>query len=695
MNLSAMLEDLQLMLAGVNATEGYAIFALNPEGQVILWNDAAELLTGYQDGEITHKPFSVFYSSEHVNLSDKLAQATSQSFIEEETQWKRKDDKHILVKLKLIAVYEKQKLLGFAVLSQDITAIKKNQNKLLLALNTAQMGFLDWDIVGNIITLDKPAFSLFGLPLESENLSFNLDSFINFFHPDDRVQVAKEIQTAFLNKESLELQYRIVWPDKSVHFLMCRGYIIRDKENTALSLILVCTDITARKQLEEKQHAIAEAYQRQLIQLVDTLCHEIRNPLTGIYGATELLQVKLKEMEALFNEAEILGKSNISFAEYIAEFNDLIETLIQCAQQQKFIVDDVLELSRLKNKKLALNQMSFNPKNLLKQISHMFSPQFKKKYLKININTPDTDFWVDGDPARLTQIISNLLTNALKFTQEGGIEISLNYELSHNDAILSFKVKDTGIGMTQEEQEKLFQDYVQANEKIYTEYGGSGLGLSISKKLIELMGGKISLTSEKGKGTQFEFTIICKNFSIEKPISTAPTSSDVGDTTPKNILVVDDNSLNQKILSNYLRGGGHSVQTASNGEQAVELSKNHEFDIIFMDINMPGMNGLIATSTIRNWEQTNNLTPVWIIGASGDARPEQQKAALSCGMNDYLVKPYNKETVYKKINTAILSKMPQKDISIKLSTSDVSLVNQLGTATASPSMQSNLQPNAQ
>jgi len=431
---------------------------------------------------------------------------------------------------------------------------------------------------------------------------------------------------------------------------------------------------------ETSKALAAEEYKQHMEDFVNTICHEIRNPLNGIYGGVDLLQQTITETETLHTQcvSKPPSQHDIQLAQKLQSLKEMVANVGQCATQQKIIVDDVLDFSKIQSNKIEIQTIPFNAMQVLQTVMQMFNPQLAMKNLDLKLNLDRVNLWVKGDPHRLTQIITNLVSNSIKFTHAGHITVAAHAtEAPNGGVVLEFSVEDTGIGMTPEEQAQLFRKFVQANRHIGTRYGGTGLGLAISKRLVELMGGNIAVFSERGKGSRFTFTVRTIKLTLEemfqynllntnrkRSLSTIPTSpthaQDTEGKESKNILVVEDNVINQQILLRYLQNAGHFCTVASNGLEALEQFQKFKFDLIFMDIEMPGMNGLVATQEIRKLEAGSHRAPVPIVGLSGNARKEQIEAAKAVGMSDYLTKPYHKDDLYKILATHVEDQTPTK-----------------------------------
>jgi PAS domain S-box-containing protein len=424
------------------------------------------------------------------------------------------------------------------------------------------------------------------------------------------------------------------------------------------------TRIMAIQQTEKHQRKLAEAaekHRRNQEQFIDTMCHELRNPLNGIYGNVDFLQSSTSAMERMIREASPQALENTFQTKILRQLEDHKESLKvieACARYQKIIADDVLNLSKLEAGKVELNLIDFDLIQLVRGAVRMLETQANQKQICLNLKLPSSCLRVKGDPNRLTQVLLNLVSNALKFTLEKGDVIVSLLVLEETPAYteFQFRVKDTGIGMSEAEQNKLFDRFVQASPKISMDYGGSGLGLVISKKLIELMEGKIEVKSKKWKGTQFSFTIKLAPAPLleedEKPTPIHPVTSKKLNSLagrPLHILIAEDNLINQKILVKQLKQAGHICYVANNGQEACEIHGKTPLDLIFMDIEMPVKNGFEATQAIRQKEQAFLRPPIPIIGLSGNARLEHKEEALSMGMDDYITKPYDREKLLETI----------------------------------------------
>ena len=540
-------------------------------------------------------------------------------------------------------------------LQQTNISLAKSEKNYRTLTAISPVGIFHIDKAGQVTYFNQKGYEMLGLTAE-EALG---EKWAQALHPEDKAGVLQLWDKTKQGEiERFKAEYRFLRKDGSIVWIA--GEVIPEKDSSGViqSYIGTITDITELRNLEKERHEAAEKYRQQLEQFTDTLCHELRNPLNGIYGNVSLLIPLLATLEESIRKVNVQVLSTTFRDEClttITEFQKGVEYIKQCAKYQKVIMDDVLNLSKLEAKKVQLNEENLEPKKVIQEVVSMLAADISRKKLKLNLEFGYPDICVIGDSTRLAQVLINLLSNAIKFTPEKG-EITLGLRLleqTTDHTILQFMVKDTGMGMIKEEQDQLFQRFAQASSKIFKEHGGSGLGLVISKDLVELMGGKITVESKKGQGTQFTFTINCKNAEKEEQrITESKLVTKVGQAPADlQILIVEDNLINQQILRKQLEQAGYRCQVANHGQEALELFKATPINFIFMDLEMPVMNGLEATKAIRELEKGKEWQrpEVPIIGLSGNVRPEQMDEALGTGMNDYLAKPYERAQLLEKI----------------------------------------------
>jgi len=385
--------------------------------------------------------------------------------------------------------------------------------------------------------------------------------------------------------------------------------------------LLFILDITERRRMEEelrRARTAAEEAARAKTEFVTNVSHEIRTPMNGIIGFTQLA----------LN------------AEPTPEQREYLNTVETSAQALLGIINNILDFSKIESGRLELERLSFSLRECLEAARMTVSPEAIRKGLELTIETaPEVPDALAGDPGKLRQVVLNLLGNGLKFTEHGSVTLRVSMEeAAGRRAILHFTVEDTGIGIPPEKQARVFEPFRQVDGSVTRKYGGTGLGLAISAKLVEIMGGRIWLESEPGRGTKFHFT--CR-FDLAQAEVTAPRKAAAvpAGHTLLSILVTDDNPTNRTLASLLLKKYGHTVVTAANGVEAVERVAEHRFDLVLMDLQMPEMDGFQALAEIRKLEgRLGRHIPV--VAMTAHAVEGEREHCLEAGMDDYLSKPY-------------------------------------------------------
>ncbi len=385
----------------------------------------------------------------------------------------------------------------------------------------------------------------------------------------------------------------------------------------------------ARKVLIEKQAAEAANQSKSLF--LANMSHEIRTPLNGIMGFLRLLA----KTELTPIQREYLDTTEVS------------------AKVLMTVINDILDFSKIEAGKVSLEQIDIELKSLIREIISLHSANARNKGLDLSFEYDNkVPAHLLGDPARISQVLSNLLGNAIKFTRQGGILIKAALkEESASDVLVQVSVKDSGIGISAEQQTRLFQSFSQADVSTTRKYGGTGLGLVISKALVELMGGEISVASQVGHGTIFTFTLrMPKQPCPRSPLSSEPVTAAQDASAFQlqskrtggklSVLIVDDNEINRKLVKILVEQLGATSELAENGAQALDAYHRKTYDLILMDVHMPVMDGMEATARIRELEKNSKRhTP--IIALTANALRGDRERYLSAGMDEYLSKPIN------------------------------------------------------
>lgn len=375
-------------------------------------------------------------------------------------------------------------------------------------------------------------------------------------------------------------------------------------------------------QLDETNHALQESIQREIdannakSSFLAVMSHEIRTPLNGVIATLSLINLN----------------------ELSDENKELVDTAMNSSELLTSVINDILDYSKIQANKFELNPKPIDVNTFLNQVDKSYRSQIENKGLKFHLETNlDQDWYFEGDPIRIKQIINNYLNNAYKFTESG--KITLSSKVNGNEWLLS--ICDTGVGISQKAQNKLFNEFSQVDAGTTRSHGGTGLGLAISKKLAQLMNGEVGVDSDVGKGSCFWVKVVLKK--IDPPVIENTDDQNENYLVHLNkdltILIVEDNQVNQLIAQKLLKASGFNYKTVENGQECLEFfEKEQHADLILMDCQMPILDGFAATKVLR---QRAVNTP--IIALTANAQKSDQEKCLAVGMNDFLSKPFKKE----------------------------------------------------
>ncbi len=481
--------------------------------------------------------------------------------------------------------------------------------------------------------LSKGITSVLGLNQETIEQFTDISAAISKVHPLDLPQVIMTSVASARKMEPWQCQFRVKSGQSGQDYRWVLG-AARPQAlgNGDMVWYGYLTDISKQKEFETKldeARMAAEKANQIKSDFLSMISHELRTPLNAISGS----------VYSLFHEdptdSQRTALNTINFA---------VDNLI-------IMINDLLDFQKIEAGKLAIEHNPFNLKNLLDQVIMGLSFHAKDSKNKLDLHLSEgLDIYVKGDKTRLSQILNNLITNALKFTHNGNVDVKVELVGQlRNKARIYFEVKDTGIGIAPENQEKIFNDFDQVKPSFSTKYGGTGLGLSITRKLLHLMGGKIALESAVGKGSRFYFELEfekTEELGIDSPVYTTPAPSFEG----LHLLMAEDNDVNALVLGKIIKKWGYTFERVNNGLEAVEAARQGKYDCILMDIQMPQMNGFEATVEIKKFSQTP------IIALTAAAKLEIMERIDECGFEGFVAKPIDAAELLKKIKEVISEK---------------------------------------
>ncbi|MCX6595425.1 MAG: ATP-binding protein [Acidobacteria bacterium] len=402
--------------------------------------------------------------------------------------------------------------------------------------------------------------------------------------------------------------------------------------------------LRARAEELEIAHQAAQLASRTKGEFVANMSHEIRTPMNGVLG-----------MLSLVMDSELSRQQR-----------DYIETAHNSAESLLRILNDILDFSKIDAAAMQLESRPFDPVALVRELEREFFTQMAGRGLDWRVEVPELPP-VLGDVGRLRQVLVNLVGNAMKFTERGGVTLRVAELARHRSGgtemiELDFSVTDTGIGIAPEKQQAIFDPFVQADGSVTRRTGGTGLGLSISRRFVELMGGQIGLSSEPGRGSRFFFSASFGVTTLDRSLGPAPVGAAIESNGDVWVLLVEDNLVNQKVCSQLLLKQGYQVVVANDGLEALERLRQRQFDLILMDVHMPRLDGLETTMRIREDErQSGRHVP--IIALTASAMVEDREQCLAAGMDAYLAKPIQRQLLLDAIGAVRLAG-PQRELGL-------------------------------
>jgi PAS domain S-box-containing protein len=450
-------------------------------------------------------------------------------------------------------------------------------------------------------------------------------NFFDYILPSSVSELRAKFQQSQKRAYTTKVELQFLCADKSYKFLEFNAINLKHKENLP-GFILDCRDITQRKRDAEELVRLQKAKE----QFLANISHEIRTPINGIAGMASLLSQSPSPEER----------------------ETYLNAIKHSAENLKVIINDILDLAAIESGKLKFEKIPFNLKDLVPALISTFTYQAKEKKLTLDYDISEKlNRILLGDPVRLNQVLINLINNAVKFTHSGSIHVICDVDRVQKDICwVRIEVTDTGVGIPQEKLTTIFESFSQADASVTRKYGGSGLGLTIVKQLVELQEGRITVRSKENTGSTFIVLVpysVAKTRALSKASAKATVSLDRSLAKQLRVLLVEDNDINRLYAKSILKNWHCHTDIAENGLVAIEKVKNNHYDIVLMDVQMPVMDGYEATKAIRLMDAPMRDVP--IVALTANATKKDVELCLASGMNDYLSKPFTPDDLQRKI----------------------------------------------
>lgn len=618
------------------------VFQTDTKGKITYLSPAWKKLTGFEIKATLGQHFFNFLHPEDEKKAERLFKPIKEVQKKADIviiRCKTKSNHYKFLEISIqISFDEQNKVTGTSGTLHDVSDrikaeqdIYKSEQKFRLFFENSSDPHMLFDKNG-LIECNNATLDLLGASSKEQILRRNLSNLAPEFQPDGTRSSEKALMMDDLARKNGF--HRFDWIHKSfngelIPVEVSLTYMKLESEPMILS---VWHDLTERKNFEKQLIAAkeqAELASSAKAQFLSNMSHEIRTPMNAVIGITHLL------LENNPDESQIENLKTLQFS----------------AENLLVLINDILDFSKIEAGKIELENIDFSLFELLNSIKHSLVYKTQEKGLKLLIRKDDMlPNFIKGDPTRLSQVLTNLVSNAVKFTEKGSVTIDIDVESESDQKIdINFTVSDTGIGIPKDKIDIIFDTFAQANTKITRKYGGTGLGLAITKRLLEIQGSEIHVKSTEGVGTTFYFKMAFdksfhqKKKSIHEPKNQLPFISLKG----TKILIVEDNAINVLVAGQFLKKWDVAYDVAENGEIAVQKVQNNHYDMVLMDLQMPVMDGYEATRTIRALNDKMKTLPIIAITAS--VMMQVREEVIKAGMNDYISKPFNPNEFYNKI----------------------------------------------
>lgn len=595
-----------------------------------LYGTTTENLVGKDDGAFNPNKEQVEFYRENVRDIMRKGEAT---VVMEESTDVVTGQSHYYQSIKK-PLKDRNGNLTILVIASDVTDLQvarrqseESEHRLRYILEATGEGIWDWDLSSGRLVNNTRWCELLGYP--TDEIEHTVEEFSTRLLDEEREMVMAAINSCLGGNGPYSHEHHMQRVDGEIIWVLDRGNVVKwDEEGKPLRMVGSVADITDRKKAElalQEAKELAELANKSKSEFLATMSHEIRTPMNGVLGMVELLQ-----------------DTNLD-----ARQHHFAETIARSGKHLLGVIEDILDFSKIEAGQQEIEQKPFDLTALVKGIADLYSEQVTNKGLTLK-SSVDASLagYFNGDPQRLRQVLFNLLGNAIKFTEIGGVSLHVEAVGSYAEGLKAcFQVKDTGIGISDESRGKIFTAFSQADSSTSRRFGGTGLGLPIADRLVTLMGGQLQLESQPGLGSLFRFTLQLP-WAAEKK---SPVAEDLqvrsGEPSMNaHVLLVEDNPVNREVAQEMLEQLGLRVTAVEDGNVALSVFSIEAYDLVLMDLHMPGMNGMEATRAIRDLEQSNKVEKaIPIVALTADVVQDVRDECRKVGMDDYLSKPFTRD----------------------------------------------------
>jgi PAS domain S-box-containing protein len=615
-------------VAGIVEASTDSIVVIDRDGTIRAWNRGAERLYGYTAEEAVGRSIlMVVPERKRARVREQLdAVWQGERVPPSEGVRIRGDGERIYVSLAMFALRgDDGEPVGICGIARDISqrkrieeALRVREAQLRSAQSLGKMGSWEWEVESDRMTWSDEMYRIAGREPGSGPLS--LEEVVDSVHPDDRALFRETVREMLEDHQPFQIEYRVVHPDGVVRTVLARGEVQLNGQGEPVQVVGTAQDVTDRKMTEAslvRAREEAEAASRAKGEFLANMSHEIRTPLNGVIGMVELL------LDTPLDRQQ----------------REFLEVARQSAESLLSLIEDILDFSKIEAGRLEVESVPFDAEELIATTASTFALRAHAKGLELIVDIEPglgSRHFV-GDPDRFRQILVNLVGNAIKFTEEGEVVIRARNETSDGETSLRVSVSDTGIGIPDDRLEAIFQEFSQADASTSRRYGGTGLGLTISARLVEALGGRMRVESEVGVGSTFHFSVPFDRIDAPEPVERSMIPAE----EEERILVVDDNATNRRILQKMLENWGFRVTATEGGQEALDLLREADHDrdpfaLAIIDREMPSLDGFELASELGSL--TVSAPPVLLMLSSSDSMGDRKRAA-SLNIQRYLLKP--------------------------------------------------------